>query len=613
MLKNKLVIAATVVSIALLYYCYNKLALSVPEDAFVETEETVYLGKEHNYANLNLGLRKDAYLVQIEYPGKSQEKEFFINGLKIRPADSKLIGSSEVDYVNLRPGMLKDSQNVFLVRFIRGSPESFLIRIKNYYKAGKYLYILPGDSVYLAGGKGVGVYGYKIAINKALFWLVILYMFPVGFLLCYFINREAINARYEQLLSVSCKKYKIQYIGTIIFCGFVLAVWFSLVRSIRLGFVYPNNTFLFLPSDRFFDFFNLYDICKDHNPYFTTFHIRGNYYPFSNVLTFLSALLPKKESLVLLIVIFVSFFLYINISNLNTKEMNRAESVKYIFIFTFLSYPFLLCVDRMNNENILFIFLYLFVYSYSKKKFLMSSLFLSFAIAMKAFPAVFLVFLLSEKKYRETTATIALTVFLTAFSLIFHKGGFLLNLNYILAGFNYNNVLYLCQNNNMIQWGASLFTLSKMYFIQTNQIASIDLVKFLGIYTKVVFSLFILLSGYVLFIEKELWKKVMILVAVALLFPHASSEAKLIYIFIPLFLFINSSEKSKFDLFYMVMFGLFLIPKKYYFFSKIVSDSCYNDVSIGIILNILILIAMVVAIIIEGVSNRPSSRRVGVI
>ena len=121
--------------------------------------------------------------------------------------------------------------------------------------------------------------------------------------------------------------------------------------------------------------------------------------------------------------------------------------------------------------------------------------------------------------------------------------------------------------------------------------------------------MFILLSGYVLFIEKELWKKVMILVASALLFPHASADFKLIYIFIPMFMFINVDKKSRFDLFYIIMFGLLLIPKDYYIFPKIISDSRYSDISIAVILNILILVLMVVMIVIDGFINRPVEQK----
>ena len=95
----------------------------------------------------------------------------------------------------------------------------------------------------------------------------------------------------------------------------------------------------------------------------------------------------------------------------------------------------------------------------------------------------------------------------------------------------------------------------------------------------------------------------MILISMALLLPHISADYKLIYIFIPMFMFINSDKKSRFDLFYVIMFGLLLIPKDYYQFSRIVSDSGCSDIGIAVVLNIFIIISMVAVIVKDGLSN----------
>ena len=126
---------------------------------------------------------------------------------------------------------------------------------------------------------------------------------------------------------------------------------------------------------------------------------------------------------------------------------------------------------------------------------------------------------------------------------------------------------------------------------------------------KLCYRFFVFLSGYVFFIEKELWKKIMLLVSAALLLPHVSADYKLIYIFIPMYIFINLEKKSRFDLFYAVMFGLLLIPKDYYLFSKIVSDSTYSDISIAVVLNILIILAMSSVIIVDGFLNWLTERK----
>ena len=300
-------------------------------------------------------------------------------------------------------------------------------------------------------------------------------------------------------------------------------------------------------------------------------------------------------------------FLYFNASNL--KLNNKREYLKNFLIFSCLSYPFLFAVDRANIEFLLFIFLYLFVYFDQKKYSIISVVFLSFAIAMKAFPAVFLLLLLSEKKYKEMILAVTLSVFFTFVALLCFKGGVSANLNYMLSGFNVNTLAQLSTSNNVLQRGVSLFTLFKLIFIQTNYIHKIDMVKFLSIYTKIIFSVFIVIGYYVVTIEREFWKKVMVLVSAMLLFPHVSVDYKLLYLFIPLFLFINYPKNDKYDLFYIITFALLLIPKDYFIFPNVISEGVVNDISIAVVLNIVLIFAMMFVIIIDGSVNRSKRLR----
>ena len=52
------------------------------------------------------------------------------------------------------------------------------------------------------------------------------------------------------------------------------------------------------------------------------------------------------------------------------------------------------------------------------------------------------------------------------------------------------------------------------------------------------------------------------------------------------------------------MFSLLLIPKDYYMFSKIISDSGTKDISIAVVLNILIMLVMMAVIIKDGLVKR---------
>jgi hypothetical protein len=397
------------------------------------------------------------------------------------------------------------------------------------------------------------------------------------------------------------KGQKIKYITTIVVLAFATSVFYHYIKGVYWGMPYPHNTFLFHPDDRFNDFFNSRKTSQDLDPYFgRAFFLPSNYYPFANVLFYLFLLLPPLISLGLFIAIYVLTFVYLNMVNLKTES--NSDYVLNVFVFSFMTYPFLIAFDRMNLEALLFVSLAFFIQFYCKERLFISLIFLSLAIAMKLYPAVFLILLLADKKYRGTVFTVIVTLALTYVCIVFHKGGFWKNLTYILSGSGGNNSSTWVGNNNILQRGVSLLTFFKIIFIETKKIGQIDMVTFLNSYIRYVVISFAVLALYIRFVENELWKKVALLIFAMLLFPHVSADYKLIHVFIPLWLFVNCPTDSKFDLFYTIMFALLLIPKDYYLLPGVGSEAG-NDINISVVLNVLIMLAMMLVIIRSGLGR----------
>jgi hypothetical protein len=219
---------------------------------------------------------------------------------------------------------------------------------------------------------------------------------------------------------------------------------------------------------------------------------------------------------------------------------------------------------------------------------------------MKAYPAVFLLLFVCEKKYKEISYALINTLLLTFISLLLHKGGFKTNLSFIFSGFELSKHLFF-GNNNILQRGTSLFMLFKLIFIETGINNIINMSAFLDMYYMGALVIFALLAWYVVFVEKELWKKATILTFSMLILPPVSADYKLLYVFIPLFWFINSKANDKKWLFYSIMLALLLIPKDYYLFPNIISDSGYNDISISMVINIVIMLVILFVIIKDGI------------
>lgn len=400
------------------------------------------------------------------------------------------------------------------------------------------------------------------------------------------------------------KETKIRLIVVIVLIGFVGSVFFHYFEGVYRNLPYPHNTFLFNPADKFADYFVLYDVMQFRSPYLGV-HASAQY-PFLNFISYALGLLPKKASFVIYLSLFIFIFLIFTI--LFTFPENPKKHISEIFILSLLTYPILFTIDRGNLEGLVLISLLAFIFSYQKKKYLLSTIFLSFAVAMKLFPIVLVVLYLSDKKYKETMITGLFTGLLSIISLLFFKGGFLQNLLHIAGGANLVYLNRFLGGDLIVERGISLFTLIKIFFIEANLFPKVGMVSFLGIYIKTTIVMGLFIAAYVVFLEKEFWKRVAVLVIAMLLLPHVSADYKLIHIFIPIFLFINAPKSSRLDWVYIVLFGLLLIPKDYYLLGRVISDGG-ADISISVIINDVALICMLLLVMGSGIKNWISSKK----
>jgi hypothetical protein len=397
------------------------------------------------------------------------------------------------------------------------------------------------------------------------------------------------------------KEKKVYYTAIIIAAGFFVSLTYHMVMKFYFNLHYPYSTFLFKPGDRFNDFFNMCNICRNLNPYFEPYRFNSNYYPFGNLLFFIFALIPVKAASITLYSLFYIFpFIYIN------KIMLLVSSVKkqllIIGIFTFLSYPFLFTVDRGNIEGLMFVCIFFSLFFFEKGKFRLCSLFLAIPIAIKVYPAVLLVYFLSEKRRRVIINTFIIVIVISVIPLFLFNGGLQNNLNYIAGGFKvYISDEMVFGPNNFLQRGVGLLTLTKTLLIISGTIHYVHANAYKMIYVFGALLLFSGVSFYVYFIEKTLWKKITLLIFSMLLFPHFSADYRLVHIFIPLYLFYDAKEKTRLDYVYLILFSILLIPKDYMILQGIVSDAGMSDISISVVINPVILITIMTLIMVTGI------------
>ena len=104
----------------------------------------------------------------------------------------------------------------------------------------------------------------------------------------------------------------------------------------------------------------------------------------------------------------------------------------------------------------------------------------------------------------------------------------------------------------------------------------------------------IITATILFFTQKEeiFWKQITLLTLLMCLLPYVIDDYKLIFLFIPIWLFLSNQEKTKFDSFYSILFGLLIIPKQF-FILFVRAHGMTQLMSFGIMINpILMLIFM---------------------
>lgn len=400
------------------------------------------------------------------------------------------------------------------------------------------------------------------------------------------------------------KTNKILLVTTIIIIGFAFSIIYHYITGIYFGLGYPFNTFLFDSNDKFADFYNNLLMCS--NPYNI---LDGSHNHFPLLQHFSSLFKPLGNILGLLvhISIYISFFIYISYKNL--KSSNKALFFLSIFAFTFMSYPNIFAIDRGNFEVYCFITLFLFIHFYQKKQYTLSIILLSLASALKPFNLIFLLLPLSDKKYKEAFLTFLITIIISVIGYSMFPGGFVAN---VINHFKVLNIYYMSNVilNTYHAQEHSLYGMAQDIILLLNGKFNANLLDPTNIYvakkimiTAKIFSFLTLISLslvslYIFLIEKVFWRKVAVLTVTMLLLILVSPDYRLIHLFIPLFLFINYDRKGKYDLIYIILFSLLLIPKNYHF----MLSSPFAPIST--IINPLILSGLITTLIIEGFSAK---------
>lgn len=357
------------------------------------------------------------------------------------------------------------------------------------------------------------------------------------------------------------KSQKITLLATVVMTGFALAVIFhySLVYYIHLK--YPFNTFLFNPNYVFGDFLGMMPLIKNFAP-FQEANLWVNYFPLAYIFLFPFSLIksPLIASLIFTS-IFLVYWMHTNVKNFNCKNINPLLNFQNLFILTFLSYPYLVLLDRGNFDLILFILMSAFVFSFKSEKYLKSAVLLAVVNAIKPFYLIFLTLFLFQKKYKEFFLSLLISFLLIIGGFMVLHGDFWNQITVFITNLMLFKQNFVFSAESGLLNDSSLFMGLKYLLFQVIKLPTSAIFSFVKIYSvlNIIMTLVVL---FFTFKEKVFWKRISLLTFYSLLMPYVVYDYKLIFLFIPIWLFVNSEEKTKFDMIYTILFALLLIPKK---------------------------------------------------
>lgn len=398
------------------------------------------------------------------------------------------------------------------------------------------------------------------------------------------------------------KSNKVTLFSSIILIGFTFGVIYHYILAYYMHYGEPFTSFLYQPSWAFCDFFDILSRIKDFKPYqeVTLWIV---YFPLAYILMFPFSLIKNSVfSYILYSSGFVLYWVFMSIKCFFCKNLTKIQNVQNIFIIIVLSYPFLNIMDKGNFDMFLFVMMGFWAYTFKDEKYTLSAVILAIINAIKPFSILFLFLYLFKKKYKEFLLSIILSILFVIGGFMIFSNGFFNQINIFLKSLTLFKLIYAIKPVIRIECSSSLFIPVKAIFLHFST-STPGVINFIKIYDKVCY----IITAFTLFFvwkEKVFWKQLTLLICNFLLLPYITYDYKLMFLFIPLWLFINETEKFKFDLAYIICFSLLFIPKNIIIILNTIHNNSDNWFPISAIINPLILITLSLLIIYEQYENK---------
>lgn len=392
---------------------------------------------------------------------------------------------------------------------------------------------------------------------------------------------------------------RIMLLVLIVVVGFSVAVVYHYVMGYYFGKPWPANTFLHTPEARFFDFKLVVRQSAGLDPFGEDIGgFAGS--PFGQFVGYLFSLIRPAflQLFIFLGSFFVAFALMVKHYLYGLKSRLTFHQLLAIFTLAFLTYPVLFGVDRANFDLLVVPCLFLFALTYERRNYRTSTVFLALSVALKPYTAIFIIIYFLDKRFRDGLLVIFNAAFLTVLSLSLFKDGLFLETRKFFTTL-FHTVDYLSVGNQQV-FTSDLYSMLTVIMKSVGHVLNTDIYLPAHPAARISYAVIAALAAIYFVVRlwqepKPLWKTMAVLVILIILLPLNTHDYRLIYLFVPMLMYLASSERTRHDLLIIILWGLLLVPKNYCALQQ-------PPQNIGMVINPLLLIGLLICIIPDAFS-----------
>ena len=387
--------------------------------------------------------------------------------------------------------------------------------------------------------------------------------------------------------------------------GIMINIFSNLFRFQTTGVPsIERNMWLYTQYVRFSDFFQAYQLLHSFNPY----NIQQGSYPPVGYWILAPLLWMNQYAALFVFLALVIGFLVWWISRSFTLEMPMFHQIPIVAIALF-SLPVSFAIDRGNNDLIIFVLIVLGIASFEQHRDAMAAVWIGLAGAAKVLPIVYLLIFLRGRRLRY----IALGVLVAGAATLLGFSGFRYDFLRSLAGFrtatfalqhqyrNASNATALYYNASVLGWAESIgFAINGSVGAQavSNVIGPIMLpVEILG---------GLVLAWYLRWREDSFWRGVTLITVAIILLNQVSYYYDLLFLFLPLSLFVKYATVNRRGLIVSVLFGLVLAPRAYFYLG-------HSRIDFSVLTTAPLLLALAAAVVYDGYRERANRAVMGAV